>query len=417
VTNETTKSSDLDEFRARARAWLLENAVERTHEAAGWGVGSDDVSVFHNLSVDEESALLQRAQSWQQRKCDAGFAALTWPVEFGGQGLGPEFDDAYEHEEARFLTPESHETFSVTKNLIAPTILLMGTDELRHRFVRQFLRTEVLCAQLFSEPGSGSDLASLSTRAERDGDSWVINGQKVWSSGAQFATWGELITRTDPDVVKHAGMTAFIVPMDAAGIEIRPIGQMSGGASFCEVFFNDVRIPDSLRLGDVGDGWKVTLTTLGFERGNATRMQRIGGGWRQIRALAEHLGRTDEPLIRRQLMQVYIGQRIGELSALRIETETRRKGAPGPEGSISKLAWTQQLERVSHMATSLLGPKLVADTGEWGTYAWTEHLLGAPGYRIAGGSDEIQRNIIGERVLGLPAEPRSDRGPWRDLPR
>jgi alkylation response protein AidB-like acyl-CoA dehydrogenase len=411
-----TSLDELDEFRARARAWLLENTVERPHAAANWGVGSDDVSVFHNLSFEEEAALLARAQEWQRRKCDAGFAALTRPVEFGGQGLAPEFDEVYEQEESRFVTPEGHETFSVTKNLIAPTILIMGTDAQRQRFVRPFLRTEVLCAQLFSEPGSGSDLASLSTRAERDGDDWVVNGQKVWSSGAQFATWGELITRTDPDVVKHAGMTAFIVPMATPGIEVRPIGQMSGGASFCEVFFNDVRIPDNLRLGDVGDGWKVTLTTLGFERGNATRMQRIGGGWRQIRALAEHLGRTGEPLIRQQLMEVYIGQRVGELSAQRIEASARA-GAPGPEGSISKLAWTQQLERVSHVATSLLGPKLVADTGEWGTYAWAEHVLGAPGYRIAGGSDEIQRNIIGERVLGLPAEPRSDRGPWRELPR
>ncbi len=407
----------VEEFSEEARIWLDANASRRPMDAkSGWGEGSDDVSIFHNLAYEDEKALLDRAKAWQQKKSDAGFGAITWPQEWGGAGLSQAHKDAFEDLEAEYVTPDNHETFSITQNLIAPTINLMGTDEQRSLFMRRFLRTEELCCQLFSEPGSGSDLASLSTRAERDGDEWVINGQKVWSSGAHFAEWGELITRTDPDVVKHAGMTVFMLKMDTPGVEIRPIRQMSGGSSFCEVFFNNVRIPDSMRIGDVGEGWKVTLTTLGFERGNSTRMHRIGGGWREIRALGEHFG-ADDHLIRQKMMDVYIGERVGEMSGLRTQASRKAGAAPGPEGSIAKLAWVQQLDRVARTAEAILGPRVTADTGDWGTWAWTQHILGAPGYHIAGGSDEIQRNIMGERALGLPMEPRADRGPWRDLPR
>jgi alkylation response protein AidB-like acyl-CoA dehydrogenase len=423
----TTVLPDTATYRAQCRDWLAARLEPRPDETARddrpWGAGSDDVSVFHDLSFEDEGDLLRKAMDWQQVKCDAGYGAISWPAEYGGAGLPAAYEDVFNEEEAAFDSPPQHETFSVTVRLIAPTINLFGTDGQRLRFVRRFVRAEELCCQLFSEPGAGSDLASLGTHAVRDGDEWVVNGQKVWSSGARFSAWGELIARTDPAVPKHAGLTAFIVPMDWPGVEVRPIRQMSGGSSFNEVFLTDVRIPDELRLGDVGSGWKVALTTLGFERaGGGTRT--VGGSWAQVAMLAKWLDRNGDPVMRQRLADLYINRRITQLVRARSAASAAsaasagRGAAPGPEGSIGKLRWTQDLTRMSDVVSQLLGPRLTADTGEWGTYAWTAHVLGAPGYRIAGGSDEIQRNIIGERVLGLPPEPRQDRDvPWRDVPR
>jgi alkylation response protein AidB-like acyl-CoA dehydrogenase len=233
----------------------------------------------------------------------------------------------------------------------------------------------------------------------------VLNGQKVWTSGAQFASIGEAICRTDRTVPKHEGMTAFIVPMDAPGVEVRPIRQMTGGSSFNEVFLNDVRIPDANRLGGEGEGWRVALTTLGFERASSQHA-RPGGSFRRVLDLARHLGCTDDPIIRQELARAYIGSKLIKYTGLRVQAATRSGQRPGPEGSIRKLLWVQNLTRLGELAAQILGPRITADTGEWGTYAWAAHLLGAPGYHIAGGSDEIQRNIIGERVLGLPPDVR-----------
>ncbi|MEI8241080.1 MAG: acyl-CoA dehydrogenase family protein, partial [Actinomycetota bacterium] len=274
--------------------------------------------------------------------------------------------------------------------------------------------------QLFSEPSAGSDLASLTTRATADGDEWVLDGQKVWTSGARFAQWGLAITRTDTSVPKHRGLTAFLVPFDADGVEVRPIRQMSGGANFNEVFLTGVRLPDSLRLGAVGEGWRVALTCLGFERdhsgGGGGGM--VGGGYHQVRAAAEHFGLTNDPVARQVLADLFVHARVAQLTNRRAAAKLKAGQTPGPEGSLGKLMWTANMTRVSDAIAHILGPRLVADTGEWGTYAWAKHVLGAPGYRIAGGSDEIQRNIIGERVLGLPAEPRLDKDiPFADRPR
>ena len=233
----------------------------------------------------------------------------------------------------------------------------------------------------------------------------MVNGQKVWSSGAQFSQWGELIVRTDPDVVKHKGLTAFMVPMDAPGVEVRPIHQMSGGQSFCEVFFTDVRIADDLRIGDVGAGWLVAMTTLGFERDHSETGgdgSSSGGNWTKLLATAQYTGAIDEPVRRDQLVQQYIRGRVESLNNRRA-ADLAKSGTPGPEGSLGKILWTEGMRTMTETVSSVLGPKLIADTGEWGTYEWGEHVLGAPGYRIAGGSDEVQYNIIGERVLGLPA--------------
>jgi alkylation response protein AidB-like acyl-CoA dehydrogenase len=417
-----TTVPDLGTWRKAARAWLEEHAEPRPAGSPAerpWGEGSDSVAVFHNLSFDDEAAILRANQAWQQAKDDAGYAAIAWPPEWGGAGLPAEYARAFAEEEAAFVVPPGAELFSVTVRLVAPTVATFGTGEQITRFLRPLRRAEVLACQLFSEPGAGSDLANLSCRAARDGDEWIVNGQKVWTSGGPHAAYGELIARTDRDVPKHRGLTAFLVPLDAPGVEVRPIRQMTGGASFSEVFFADVRIPDDLRLGPVGDGWRVALTTLGFERSHSgSSRRRPGGSFEQLAAAARHFGRAADPAVRQGLAGLYIGATLLRLNAERVAAAARAGHAPGPEGSIGKLFWTEHMARLTAVATDVLGPRLAADTGEWGAYAWSEHVLGAPGYRIAGGSDEIQRNIIAERVLGLPAEPRVDKDvPFRDLPR
>ena len=409
----------VDDFAALSEAFLEANLDRRPAPTEQvWGEGEFDVSVFHAMTYDVERAHLDKLMRWQQTKAEHGYHAITWPRELGGLGLSRAHSRAYGRLERQFVTPGVHETTAVTKGLIAPTIDVYGTDEQKLRWIPQFISGETLCCQLFSEPGAGSDLAGLGTKAVRDGDEWVINGQKVWSSGAQFSQWGELIARSDPDVVKHKGMTAFIIPMDLPGIEIRPISQMSGGSSFCEVFFNDVRVPDDMRLGEEGDGWKVALTTLGFERDHSESEGggASGGSWTKVLATANAMGVADDPIIRDRLASVYIHSRVESLTNRRA-ADLAKSGTPGPEGSLGKLMWTEGMYKMTEMISSILGAKLIAETGEWGTFEWGAHVLGAPGYRIAGGSDEVQRNIIGERVLGLPREPKADSGAWKDIPR
>lgn len=413
----------ISDFRERAQEWLQDHAPARsTHvddSESTWGEGRFNVAVFHALSFDEERDLVERLKRWTTLKSTQGYHAITAPCRFGGLGLRREYAREFVKLEANFETPASHEILAVTTRLVAPTIQVYGSDIQQASLVGRFLAARELCCQLFSEPNAGSDLASLACRAVRDRDDWIVNGQKVWSSGAQFAEWGELIARHDPDVAKHHGLTAFVIPLDLPGIEIRPIKQMSGGTSFNEVFFDDVRVPDSMRLGEVGDGWRVALTTLGFERDHSDSTgSRVGGSWHQLLGTARMVGATADPVTRQQLMRVYTHHRL-EGFVNRRAADLRRSGAPaGPEGSLGKLLWTEGLNLMSDVISGVLGPHLVADTGEWGTYEWGEHVLGAPGYRIAGGSDETQRNIIGERVLGLPGEPRVDKGvPWKDVPR
>ena len=408
---------DLDLFRKDARAWL-EGHADPVQDPAGdddhatvWGQGSDDVAVFHNLSSDEEQRRLLACQRWQRLKFDAGYAMLNWPVELGGRGLPNSYVRAYLTEESRFVVPSAGELPPTSMGLIATTIAAYGTDEQKERFIAPLMRQDIWGCQLFSEPGAGSDLASLATRATRDGDEWVLDGQKVWTSGARFAQWGLAITRHDAGVPKHRGLTAFLVPFDAPGVEVRPIRQMTGGANFNEVFLTAVRLPDSLRLGPIGEGWRVALTCLGFERDHSSGSSsaHTGGGYRQALAAAQHLGVSSDRRIRQSLADLYIQHRVAQLTNRRAAAAMKAGQTPGPEGSLGKLMWTANMERTSAAISRILGARLAADTGEWGTFAWTEHVLGAPGYKIAGGSDEIQRNIIGERVLGLPTEPRVDK--------
>ena len=341
---------------------------------------------------------------------DAGLAWVHFPVGRGGLGVRPDLNRLVEEGLRKAgAAPQDPATFFIA--LAGPTIATHGSDEVQKRFLRPMFTGQEKWCQLFSEPGAGSDFAGLGTRAVRDGDEWVVNGQKVWNTLAHLADWGMLVTRTDPDQPKHKGMTAFMVPFNAPGVEVRAIKQMSGGANFNEVFLTDVRIPDSLRLGPVGDGWKVALTCLGFERDHSSgsTSSHTGGTYKQVIAAAEWAGVANDPIIRQSLADLYIQHKVAQLTNRRAAAGLRAGQTPGPEGSLGKLMWTANMTRISNVISQILGTRLVADNGEWGTYAWNEHILGAPGYRIAGGSDEVQRNIVGERVLGLPPEPRVDK--------
>jgi acyl-CoA dehydrogenase len=281
-------------------------------------------------------------------------------------------------------------------------------------------RGDIVGCQLFSEPGAGSDLASLQTRAVRDGDEWLITGQKVWTSGAQYSDIGEVICRTDPDLPKHAGLTGFVVDMHAPGVEIRPLRQMTGGASFNEVFFNEVRVPDDHRLGDVNQGWTVALTTLMNERasigaGGIGGGSGLASGTRLIEML-RHFGLDQDAVYRQGLMKLYVGYQVAKYTNQRAMDRIKSGQLPGPEMSIAKLALTQNMWNTAQFVASVLGPRIIADTGEWGTFSWNGFVLGIPGMRIAGGSDEVMRNIVAERVLGLPKDPGIDsKSPFKDL--
>lgn len=377
------------EFRAEARAWL--STVAGRRPKAAWGIGDDSVAVFENWTEEQERVHTARRQDWERTRFDAGWGALS-----------AFYEQLYRTEEAAFDVPRRPEIFPVTQQLVAPAIEIWGTEEQKRRWLRPMQRADELACQLFSETEAGSDLAAVRTRAVRDGDRWILNGHKVWTSGATVATWGVAVCRTDPDVPKHAGITVFLVRMDAPGVTVRPIRQMTGGASFNEVYLDDVAVPDTDRLGPVGQGWKVTLSVLAAERLDSGSLG-LSNADRAIE-LARH-----QPALtgaeRQQTAELFVRTLVQRLIGLRVTAALAAGREPGAEASVGKLYATETMRRTSDLVLRLLGPKLVADTGEWGTFAWTEHLLGAPGYSIAGGSDEIQRTILAERVLGLPKEP------------
>jgi len=305
--------------------------------------------------------------------------------------------------EDAFDVPRRTEMFSVTQQLVAPTVAQWGTDEQRDRYVRAMLRTDLIACQLFSETEAGSDLAAVRTRAVRRDDHWVLDGHKVWTSGAPVADLGVAVTRTDPTAAKHAGLTVFLVPMDVPGVTVRPIRQMTGGSSFNEVYLDGVELSDDLRLGPVGQGWKVALTVLAAERLDSGNLG-LANADRAVE-LGRHLDRPLTEVERDRVADLVTRSYVQRLTGMRVAAAVVSGHDPGPEASVGKLLATDTMARTSEVARLLLGPLLAVDGGGWGTWAWSEHLLGAPGYRIAGGTDEIQRNILAERVLGLPREP------------
>ena len=411
----------LEDFEKEARSFLDANAERREEEKAFvWGEGADMMGAFEERSRESEERIVGDAKTWRGKKFAAGFGWITGPKKFGGRELPGSFEKAYSRLEAQYRTP-NESIFGIGLGMVAPTILAHATDEAKEQYLTAMWSANIVACQLFSEPGAGSDLASLSTKALRDGEEWIITGQKVWTSGAQYSDIGEIICRTNPDLPKHKGLTGFIVDMHAPGIEIRPLRQMTGGASFNEVFFNEVRVPDSHRLGDENNGWNVALTTLMNERAS------IGGGGStasnadnplvvRLIAMVQHFGLNNDPLVRDELAALITGYRVASYNNQRAMAKIRSGQTPGPEMSIAKMALTINQTKLGNFAARVLGPRIQADTGEWGTYSWGSLLLGTPGLRIAGGSDEVMRNIVGERVLGLPKEPGIDSvSPFRDL--
>lgn len=392
-----------EEFRAAARQWLTGVAAARA-DRREWGRGDDSVAVFENWSEAEEREHTDRIRDWERTRFDHGWGALDWPPEHGGRELPPHYEQLYRAEESRFDVPRRTEVFPVTQQLVASAIRIWGTEEQRRRWLRPMLRTDELACQLFSETEAGSDLAAVRTRAVRQDDGWVLSGHKIWASGARVATWGVAVCRSDPDAPKHAGITVFLVRMDAPGVVVRPIRQMTGGSSFNEVFLDDVFVPDTDRLGPVGEGWRVTLTVLAAERLDSGGLG-LDNADRAL-DLARHLPRPLTAGEQQRSADLFVRSLVQRLIGLRVTAALVAGREPGAEASVGKLHATATLRATTDLVQQLLGPRLATDTGEWGTFAWTEHLLGAPGYRIAGGSDEIQRNILAERVLGLPKEPK-----------
>ena len=392
----------VDEFRQEARSWLS-SVAEPIRAAGAWGEGSDELQVFPEWDMETERAQFAAARSWLALRYEAGFSGVAFPEALGGRGLSRVHDLVYQLEEGNFVTP-STEIWNIGFGMVMPTIAAEGSSQ-QQRFVPEGLRGNLLFCQLFSESDAGSDLASIRTRAVRHGSDWEIAGAKVWTSMARGADMGLLLCRDDPTAPGHSGFTVFLVPMDSAGLEVRPIRQMTGGASFNQVTFDGVVVPDDLRVGAVGSGWKVAMTTLLNERMALPLGGQVGSVDRVI-ALATHFGRCQDPLVRQPLADLYIRRRILDFNAERSLAALASGASPGPEGSLGKLSATEFLRRMGTVVGQLLGPRLTADTGEWGTWAWNSHLFGTVGLRVGGGTDEIQRNALAERVLGLPREPR-----------
>ena len=408
----------LDVFEKEAREFLDANATRKEAEKKFvWGEGSDKVAMFEEKERTKELDDLAAACAWRAKKFDAGFGWITGPEAYGGRELPHAYERLWASLESQYQVP-AQSFFAIGLGMVAPTILAHGSTAAKDLYLKEMHRGDLVGCQLFSEPGAGSDLASLQTKAERDGEEWVLTGQKVWTSGAHYSDIGEIIARTDPDLPKHKGLTGFVVDMRAPGVEIRPLRQMTGGASFNEVFFNEVRVRDDHRLGDVNNGWNVALTTLMNERAaiGAGGAGGSGGLTGRVIEMVKAFGLDDDPIIRQELADLLIHHRVANYTNQRAMDRIKAGQLPGPEMSLAKLAGTQNTRRLSDFVSHVLGAKLVADSGEWGTYAWSQLILGGPGGRIAGGSDEVMRNIVGERVLGLPKDAGIDStSPFRDL--
>jgi alkylation response protein AidB-like acyl-CoA dehydrogenase len=397
-TTATTTPPSVDEFRARARAWLEGNADRLIAEAGRNRVFSRDtrIAVY-----------------------DAGFGGVAWPVEYGGLGLTPAHQEAFAEEAARY--PDLMVGDLVTVGICAPTLLDFGSEEQKRRYIPRMLRGDEMWTQLLSEPGAGSDLAGLQTRAVRDGDEWVVNGQKVWTSAAQWSEFAILIARTNPDVPKHQGLSMFIVDLRVPGVTIRPLKQMTGNEEFNEVFLDDVRLPADFLVGAENDGWRALLRMLMHERmaiGAGTSGSRMGRDmFATLRDLAHARGVDKQPGVRDALLDVYVSERLLSWLGQRMRDAAASGKEPGAEGSLAKLL-NAIVSRTSSNAGMLIGGA--------GSQAWDPSdpegnelaaaFLQSPMTAIAGGTSEIQRNTVGERVLGLPKEPQVDRDvPFRDV--
>ncbi len=367
------------------------------------------------------------------RQFDRGLAWVHFPVGSGGLGLEPARHQVVMSRLAHYRAPSATGRNVIGYGMVAPTLVAHGTDEQRRRYLRPLFTGEEIWCQLFSEPGAGSDVATLATRAERDGDEWVVTGQKVWTTLAHESAFGLLIARTNPDVPKHRGITAFLVDMRAPGVEVRPLYQATGEAEFNECFFNDVRVPDAQRLGGVGEGWNVSITTLMNERvsiGGSVPARRSGLIGEAVKIWNDrwaHRSDAHAVAMRAELMRAWVRNEVGRLTNWRA-SDLRRAGTPGPEGSVAKLAFAEENQRTSELCVDLLGADGMLYGSHYPHVRPSEVAMASGDMRkvfirmransIEGGTSEVMRNIIGERVLGLAGEPRSDKAvPWKDVPR
>jgi alkylation response protein AidB-like acyl-CoA dehydrogenase len=380
-------------WREECRSWIAD-ALER--------IGQHGDPVAH-------------AKAWQAAKFDAGLAKITWEPALGGRNGTPEQQIVFDQEQAQHKTPAG--VFTIGLDFVAPTLRVHGTEAQKETYLRPLLRGDTVWCQMFSEPGAGSDSAGLATRAVRDGDEWVLNGQKVWTSHAHFADYGEVLCRTNPEAPKHQGITAFILDLRSPGVTVAPLRQMTGTADFNEVFLEDVRVPHENVVGQVDDGWHVAVTTLMNERTS------IGGGGASKRStlpfrlaeLARSRG-TMSDVVRQRIADVYIHGELQRFLSMRLLTAALQGREPGPEGSVAKLGLTKLRVDSAQLGVDLLGPGGLVDEGE--DARWIQKFLWSPGMRLGGGTDEVNRNIVAERVLGLPGEPRTDDAlPWNQVPR
>jgi alkylation response protein AidB-like acyl-CoA dehydrogenase len=414
-----------EQLRAQTTDWLRESLP------AGWmdAVDAGDRDAWTRLRADLDY------DAWCKVLGEAGYATPTWPAEYGaGLSLSPgqakHVNDVLNH----YKVARPFNIIGI--GMGGPTLIQWGTEEQKHRMLRPLATNEEIWCQLFSEPGAGSDVAGLSTRAERDGDEWVVHGQKVWTTLAHMSRFGMLIARTNPEVPKHAGLTYFVLDMQANGVEVRPLVQITGDAEFNEVFMEGVRIPDSMRVGPEGDGWRVAITTLMNERvalsGAGSLSGDAVGGSAIDKLIARHQPISD-PLQRQQLAQLYIEGRLIKLNNQRAAAKRKRGAETGPEGSITKLMQAEYNQRLQKLAIDLEGASGLAwegrPLGNDGALGFLSDIaddirdivrgfLRAQANTIEGGTSNVMRNILGERVLGLPKEPDNSRElPWKDVPR
>jgi alkylation response protein AidB-like acyl-CoA dehydrogenase len=396
-------------FRVEVRAWLEQRAKRRVA-----GGPSDHSYVPGEKSAEDDNAHTEACREWQQQLFDGGWAGITWPVEAGGRGGKGWQQRIFNEEQAKMDVAVG--AFAVGIGMAGPTIIACGNDEQKRRYLPPMLRGDEIWCQLFSEPGAGSDLAGLRTRAVRDGDEWILNGQKVWTSGAHYSDFGLLLARTDIDAPKHRGITAFILDMKLPGIEVRPLRQITGASHFNEVFFTDVHMPVDAQLGPLNEGWRVANTMLANER------SMIGGGggrvgYRDLIELARASGSSNDPLLRQELARSYTRMQI--IKWLGWRARSRKDGGMGPETSVLKLAASRKLELDGDLVLALQGaPAMLSDADAMYDGYWQQQFLMQWSSRIGGGTEQVQRNVIGERVLGLPGEPRTDKTlPFKELPK
>jgi len=401
MSAESMSAEEAEEFRARCRAFLDEHAT-------GIHLGGDP-------DPRGEKRLLA-GKLFQQALADAGLAGLTYPKEYGGQGLTKEHERIWREEYGKY--PNMTFELVISHGMCLPMLNQFGTHEQKAKYLADNIAARTVWCQMFSEPGAGSDVASLQTKAVRDGDTWVLNGQKVWTTLAHVSDYGVVIARTDPNVAKHAGISMFVVPMDSPGIEIRPIHQIDGGMHFNEVFFTDVSIPIDNLLGDLNNGWNMATAMLMYERvaigsGSTGGIQHERAD--QLIQEAARRGKISHPVIRQKLMRLYALETAQSLVSMQTRAALQAGKAPGPGGSIGKLSGTLIMNFARDVSMEIVGADSVAWDHDSGSIWSRSALTGLQG-GIAGGTNEIQKNIIGDRVLGLPRDISVDKGvPFKDL--